>query len=223
MATSPPTPTVLIIDDHSLVGESLARALTTSGLRAHHVLVHSAADVLQQVRQHRPGLALLDLDLGRDPTGRRIDGAELVPALVPRWCVVVLSGTDNTERIGRALDAGARGALPKRAPLTAVVDAVRRGLRGKDVMHPEQRARLIAHYRTRRAEAEAVTTRLQTLTSKERDVLERLAQGRRAQEIADESMLALTTIRSHIRSVLTKLDVSSQLEAVAMLRHQRRG
>lgn len=60
--------------------------------------------------------------------------------------------------------------------------------------------------------------RLDRLTRREREILEPLARGERAAAIAQEAVVSLTTVRSHIRSILTKLEVNSHLEAAAMLR-----
>jgi DNA-binding NarL/FixJ family response regulator len=89
-------------------------------------------------------------------------------------------------------------------------------------MHPDLRHRLIEQYHRRREQARAVESRLDRLSERERAVLEHLAAGRRAQAIAEEFGVTLATTRTQIRAVLQKLNVSGQLEAVALLHDYRR-
>ena len=93
-------PSVLIVDDHELVGTSLAVALTAEGLRARRAAAVDLVGVLKEVASLPPGLALLDLDLGRDRQGRRRDGVDLVVPLIEQgWSCLVLSAA---ERAGSA-------------------------------------------------------------------------------------------------------------------------
>ena len=218
-----PDPTILIIDDHDLVATSLAMSLRSAGLRAQRHAVRSRADVLVAAATLPPGIALLDLDLGREPDGTVIDGTALIERFrTTGWRVLVLTGTSDETRIGEALAAGALAGIPKSAALPVLVTAVRRAMQGVEVMHPERRRKLIEAYLRRRDEARAIDRRLGRLTDRERAVLNCLAQGRRAQSIADEFNVSLATVRTQIRAVLGKLEVGSQLEAVSLLHdHQR--
>jgi DNA-binding NarL/FixJ family response regulator len=116
------------------------------------------------------------------------------------------------------LDAGALAWVPKNAPLPALLAAVRAAQDGRPVMAPERRDQLIAWSRRLTAERDALTTKLARLSQREREVLAMLAQGRRAQAVAEHFVVSLATVRTQIRAVLAKLEVSSQLEAVALYR-----
>ena len=217
------TTTVLIVDDHDLVAMSLALYLRSEGLLAQRHAARSRDGVLTAAATLNPGVVLLDLDLGRGPDGAVIDGTTLIAALCRTgWRVVVLSATHDEARIGKALAAGALACVPKTAALTVLTTTVRRALQGVDVMHPGRRQHLVDRYREQQAQARAMERRLASLTERERRVLDRLARGRRAQAIATEFHVALATIRTQIRAVLHKLEVTSQLEAVALLHNYRR-
>ena len=139
-----PDPTVLIIDDHELVATSLAMTLRSAGLQAQRHAVRSREGVLVATATIPPGVALLDLDLGRDPDGTPIDGITLIEGLCRSgWRVLALSGTSDEARIGKALAAGALAGIPKSAALPVLVTAVRRAAQGLEVMHPERRRQLI--------------------------------------------------------------------------------
>jgi DNA-binding NarL/FixJ family response regulator len=90
------------------------------------------------------------------------------------------------------------------------------------VTHPDRRRYFIAKYRAQQEKARVVEQRLNRLTDRERAVLERLARGQRAQSISDEFRVSLATTRTQIRSVLHKLEVNGQLEAVALINEYRR-
>lgn len=220
----PPDATVLIVDDHELVATSLALGLRAEGLAARHQEVRGAAEVLAAAGGLVPGLVLLDLDLGRDAQRRPVDGVRLVePLRAAGWRVVVLSGTTDRARIGAALAAGAVAAVPKAAPFPRLLAAVRAALAGREVMPAQRRRELVEVYERQQADHADLAERLRRLTPREREVLAHLAAGRRAQAVADTFVVSLATVRTQIRSIFTKLEVSSQIEAVALYRRAHRG
>ena len=219
-----PEPTVLIVDDHDLVGTSLAYSLSAEGLDARRAASVDVTGVLAEAATSPVGLALLDLDLGRDRSGRRFDGVDLVGPLTERgWRCIVLSSTVDRTRIGAALAAGALAAVPKQAPFPLLVGKMRAALAGLPVMSPESRQRLIESHLVRDAERRQIAEKLERLTRREREVLAELARGHRAQAVADQYVVSLATVRTQIRSVLGKLEVGSQLEAVALYRRGQTG
>lgn len=210
---------VLIVDDHELISTSLALSLAAEGLDARRAAPRSPDSVLAAARAASPALVLLDLDLGRDAAGRPIDGVRLVAPLLEAGCrVLILSGSADHARVGAALAAGAISWVPKNAPFPALLGAVRAASEGRDVMPADRRARLVDLHHRRSAEREELATKLGRLSQREREVLAALAQGKRAQAVADQFVVSLATVRTQIRAVLTKLEVRSQLEAVALYR-----
>lgn len=214
---------VLIIDDHDLVAMSLTFYLQSEGLQAQRHAVRGRDGVLTAVATLVPGVVLLDLDLGRQRAGTVIDCATLVkPLCRAGWRVIVLSASADEPRIGRALAAGAMACVPKTAGLPVLLTAIRRASHGHQAMPPERRQFLIARYLGQQAQARAVEQGLRKLSDRERAVLEELARARRPLQIAEESGVSLATVRTQIRSVLRKLGVTSQLEAVVLLNEHRR-
>ena len=216
----PASISVLIIDDHELVGTSLTLGLRSADVDAHWSGSAAAgAGILAAAGRLRPGLALLDLDLGDDAKGRPVDGIDLVAPLVAAgWRVLILSASRDQVRVGGALARGAIGWLPKNAPFPSLLRAVRDAAEGRDVMAPERRQLLIALHDRANADHRERQARIDRLTRREREVLARLVEGHRAQVVADEFVVSLATVRTQIRAILGKLEVSSQLEAVAAYR-----
>ena len=210
---------MLVVDDHELVGTSLVLGLRSEGLAAHRCRPSGHEQVLAAAAELPPGLVLLDLDLGRDPAGRRIDGLPLVEPLVAAgWRVLILSGTSDHARVGGALAAGAAGWVSKSAPFPTLLRAVRDLLAGREIMPAARRRQLVELHLARSAERRELLAKLDRLTQREREVLAQLAAGQRAQAVADHFVVSLATVRTQIRAVLTKLEVGSQLEAVALFR-----
>lgn len=211
---------VLIVDDHELVGSSLALSLRAEGEDARFFPVRSARGVTETAERISPaGLAVLDLDLGRDADGNRIDGVRLVaPMIELGWQVLVLSGSSDAGRIGAALAAGGFVWVPKNAPFPTLLAAIREARAGRSVMPPGRRQQLIDMHLARENDRRELTSKLDKLTQREREVLALLAAGKRAQTVAEHFVVSLATVRTQIRAVLTKLEVGSQLEAVALYR-----
>lgn len=210
---------VLVVDDHELVGSSLLLALRAEDENASYHRPSSVPDILQAAARCEPGLAVLDLDLGRDTDGEPVNGAAAVPGLVASgWRVLVLSGTSDGARVGAALAAGAFGWLHKNAPFPALLATIREARAGRPVMPPGRRERLIELHERRQSECRELAERLALLTPRELEVLGQLAEGRRVRAVADRYVVSTATVRTQVRAVLTKLGVGSQLEAVALFR-----
>jgi DNA-binding NarL/FixJ family response regulator len=211
----PQAGSVLIIDDHELVGTSLMLSLRSEGMPAHRC---GTADGLAGILA-AADLLPAGLDLGRDRAGRSLDGAELVAPLVGQgWRVLILSGSVDQVRIGGALDEGALAWVPKHATFPALLRSVRAAFEGRDVMEADRRQELVELHRRQTTERRELERRLGRLTQRERAVLEEIAQGHRAQAVADRFVVSLATVRTQIRAILVKLEVGSQLEAVALYR-----
>lgn len=213
--------TVLVIDDHRLVGTSLVLALRGHALDAHGATGRSVAALLDEAAALPAGLALLDLDLGRADDGSELDGVELVaPLCAAGWTVLVVTGTTDRTRIAAAVCRGAVGWVAKSAPFEQLVRTALDAAAGFPVLAPAERAELVALHR--RTVADRVPRQrdraelLARLTPRELEVLRALAEGKRARAIAEDSWVALSTVRSQIRSILTKLEVNSQLQAAAL-------
>lgn len=213
------TRTVLILDDHELVGTSLANALQRDGVQARYRPVHSEHDVHMAVDGVAPGMLMLDLDLGRDQHGRRVDTIPLIPGLrAAGWRILVLSGSSNPLRIGAALHHGGFTWVSKAASMPTLFASVREARAGRSLLAPDRREELVRRYLEWDRRQRAVRAKLDTLTRREREVLDLLASGMRVQAIAHHFVVSLPTVRTQVRAVLAKLGVGSQLEAVAMVR-----
>jgi len=145
------------------------------------------------------------------------DGVDLVQPLTELGArVLVVSGTTDRLRLAETVEKGAVGFLSKTVPFEQLLSTVLEVVAQRSVLSSAQRYELMAELRSARAARSKDLAPFKTLTPKERAVLSALAQGQRAETIAGASVVSSATVRSQIRSVLTKLGVNSQLEAVAL-------
>jgi DNA-binding NarL/FixJ family response regulator len=220
--TNDPAPnggTVLIIDDHALVSTTLAMALESRGILTHCSEASSVEAMRRATANVTPGVALVDVDLGVAPDGRMRSGVDLVPVLVDLgWQVVMLTGSARAPDVAAAIAAGAIGWLHKKAPFEALLASIVAAVAGERLLSDEERLQLVRLHYGEKAQALIRRAGFDQLTAREREVLDGLVAGKRAAAIAEESVVSLATVRTQIRSILAKLGVSSQLEAVALCR-----
>jgi len=216
---------ILIIDDYELFGCSLRKVFGTRGVDAHHLPVDDRVDLRVRVRQFRPGVAVPDLDLGQGWEEDWASGRELVEALCGAgWQVLVVSSSgSNTLGVSATVDPDATDSAPESRNFRGLLDVIS-AASASDASAPETEAETREWF-TRQASSQArereLSRRLRRLTSREREVLDLLADGHRTTKIAEHLVVSIATVRTHIRSLLAKLEVSSQLEAAAMVRKQR--
>lgn len=208
---------VALVEDHTLLAQSLVFALSAEGFDATIVRPPTTGDamsLLPTIRAARPQVVLLDLDLG--PAG---DSAPLIGPLQDAGCqVVVVTGVTQRTRWGECLARGACTVLPKSAPLDAIAATVRTVVAGGTVMAPAQRHDLVREWEASRRQHQNVDARFDRLTSREESILAALLAGQRVRNIAAEWFVAESTVRSQVKSILAKLGVTSQIAAVAMAR-----
>lgn len=209
---------VVIVDDHELFSTSLTYALRDLGIDARWIAVMHLRELAGQPVGGR-ALAVLDLDLGKDAHGRPVRGEDWVTPLIERgWTVLIVTGVEDEQACAAAITAGAVGLVRKSDPFQELLSAVRDAAEGNPVMSGPERARWVARHEARARRDGELAARLASLTASEREVLELLADGERAAEIARRLAVSLATVHTRIGSILAKLGVASQLEAVALLR-----
>lgn len=207
---------VAIIEDHALFAESLELALSLEGYDVrrtpHEVAETPMSVVLADVLRVRPRIVLLDLDLGRCGDGVRLVG----PLASAGSQVVVVTASTNRARWGEALRSGARKVHLKTQPLNEILATVRKINQGFPVLDRAERESLVQHWRDQRLQHRQAHDRLLLLTPREQQVLTHLMEGHAVREIAVLGSVSEATVRTQVKSILAKLEVSSQLAAVGL-------
>lgn len=208
---------IAIIDDHPLVAAGLQRELERSGAQVALLDPTVGAEpLLDTVSAHRPDCAVVDLGL---PFGG--GGTALIGPLVGEGIrVVVLTGETEPQPLARSSGEGAEVVLSKSEPLTDIVETILRVASGQAV-RPGQRHELAAELHRLVAERNQRQAPFADLSPREQQVLAGLMSGHGPAALAERHYVSVATIRAQIRSVLGKLGVSSQLEAVVLAHRNR--
>ena len=206
---------VLIVEDHELLAQSLVFALRAEGVQAETLRPDSTEQILKTAEELRPTVVLLDLELGGDIG----DSIELIAPLDELGAqVMMVTGVTDRVRLAECLEAGATGLINKSTPFAELVQSVQEVVELGTLIPPAQRQELLGELRRQRAADRERLAPFERLTHREQQVLGGLVEGKSAEKIAEEYFVSLATVRSQIRAILLKLDVNSQLAAVALAR-----
>lgn len=194
---------VLICDDHFMVRQGLA---TYFGLQDDFDVVGEAADgrkAVEMVRQLKPDVVLMDLMMPE------LDGLSALRELKGTGArVIILTSFLDLEKAMSCIEEGALGFLTKDIEPADLVDAIRAVHRGEPRLHPEVMKRLMV-----RTAQPHQPRRRELLTPRELDVLRALAHGLTNREIAEKLVISETTVKTHISSILSKLQLTDRTQA----------
>jgi DNA-binding NarL/FixJ family response regulator len=191
---------ILIADDHSVVREGLASLVKRKSDMTVVAEASNGREAVELWKQHRPDVILLDL---RMPELDGVGAINEIRALDENAHIVVLTTFDGDEDIYRAIKAGAKGYLLKDTAREALMECIRRVNSGETCIPPTLAAKL----------AERVSG--EALSAREIEVLQRIAAGKSNKEIGAELFISEGTVKTHVKSIFSKLDVVSRTEAVA--------
>lgn len=199
---------VLIVDDHLMIAEGLRAAL---GQVADIEVVGVANDVatgLEILRVEAVDVVLLDYIM---PTTTGLQGTRQIKREHAEAKVILLTGYRESSLARQAMEEGCDGFLRKTASVVEVAQAVRDAHAGEAVFSPQDLVMVARSMRDARAGAGSAE-----LTGREQEVLRMLTAGMSTEAMAQQLFVSSHTIRSHVRSLLLKLDAHSKLEAVAI-------
>ena len=208
---------VLVVDDDPLVRAGLAMILKdVPGI----TIVGEAADgteVVPAVDAYAPDVVLMDI---RMPKLDGLAATELLRARRDPPEVIVLTTFHADEYVLRALRAGASGFLLKDTPPTEILNAISRVAQGEPILSPVVTRQLIAHVGSTGVDARQrhAKTMLARISDREREVAVAVGRGRSNAEISEELFMSLATVKAHVSSILTKLDLNNRTQ-IALLAH----
>jgi DNA-binding NarL/FixJ family response regulator len=197
---------VLVVDDHQIVRRGLATLLIArNGMQ----VVGEAAtgeEAITKARALNPEVILMDL---RMPGMGGAEAMRILRAEMPAAYCLVLTTFSEDEHLSAALQAGARGYLYKDTSPDELFEAIRAVAKGAFHLPQEIIQKLVRTQQESKSKAQVA----HSLTKRELDVLGSLAKGMSNREIADFHFVSIATVRSHVRNLLDKLDVSNRTEA----------
>jgi DNA-binding NarL/FixJ family response regulator len=194
---------LVLIEDHQALREGLELLLSREGC----VVVGTAGDAAAGqalVERERPDVALVDIRLGED------DGIALTRTLLdadPERRIMLYTGSADEELLFSGLDSGAAGYALKEGSPRELVGALELVAEGGNYVDPRLRPALLS----RRS-----TERLPSLSNREREILDLLAQGFTGEQVAERLVLSAETIKTHIRNAMNKLEAHTRVHAIAI-------
>jgi DNA-binding NarL/FixJ family response regulator len=192
---------ILSVDDHPLLREGIAALI---GKQADMELIAEASnglEAIEQFRMHRPDVTLMDLQM---PEMSGIDALSAIRGEFPEARVIVLTSYSGDVQVSRALRSGARGYLLKDMLRKELLETIRAVHAGHKRVSSEVAAEIAEHATDG------------TLTPRETDVLRLIAAGNANKEIGSRLGLTEETIKSHVKSILGKLDANDRTHAVTI-------
>lgn len=200
---------LVIADDHPIVRAGLTALFAQE---ADLTVVAEAAtpeEAVSAARRENPDVVLMDLQFGNSASSGA-DATRRIRALDAAPYVLVLTNYDSDADILGAVEAGASGYLLKDAPPHELIAAVHAAAAGESALAPVIASRLLGRMRSPQI----------SLSSREIEVLERVAAGRSNAEIATDLTVSEPTVKSHLAHIFTKLDVTSRTSAVSAARQR---
>jgi two-component system NarL family response regulator len=192
------TASVVIADIHPLIRAGMAALIEADDGFTLLGQASDSAQTLEMCRRLQPDLVLMDLNL---PGCDGIEAINRIRAQQPSAKVVILSGHDGEDEVDRSMRAGAHAYMLKSAPLDTLMAGLHTVMSGKKYMMPELAVKL--------------ATRIQgnQLTPRERDILGHLATGMSNKVIARAAGIGVGTVKFHVKSIMSKLNVCTRTEA----------
>ncbi len=208
---------VIVVDDDALARRAIRDRLQDEGF----VVVAEASggrEGVELTAHYKPDVVVMDLVMpGIDGLAATREIAQRLPDVR----VVVLTSAQSEELAMMTLRAGASGYVGKTVGLHGLPEAVRAAHEGEALVTPQLTMRLIAELRRLREDGAGIRPVRSTLTSREWEILDLICQERSTDDIAYELVLSVETVRSHVKSILRKLGVRTQRDAIRVVAGMR--
>lgn len=201
---------ILLADDHTLVRQGLRKILEER--RDWHVVAEAkdGQAAVALALEHKPDIALIDIGM---PLLNGIEATRQIARRVPEVRVLILSMYADEAYVTQVLHAGARGYLLKDSADVDLIRAVSEVMEGKSFFSPAVARVLLDDY-VRSLADRGITDRYESLSEREREVFQLVAEGRGNKQIADLLCLSPSTVETHRAHIMEKLDVHSAAEIV---------
>jgi DNA-binding NarL/FixJ family response regulator len=215
IATVSPKTHVLLVDDHALIREGLASLLS---VQPDVEIVGKAGDggeALEMAQALQPDLILMDVSM---PVMNGLEATQRIREVLPECKIVMLTESDDEDRLFEAVQNGAMGYVNKNTATETLVPMLRRVMRGEAALSGTMAVRILDAFRELAEQAAScpLEEEVPALTAREREVLHHVAEGLMDREIADQLTISLSTVKTHVRNILSKLHASSRHQAALL-------
>ncbi len=197
---------LILVEDHDEFRNSMS-FLLNSNPDLFCTAFSKAEEALPYIKSSCPDVVIMDINL---PGMSGIECTQQIRNACVKTQVMMCTVHEDDEKIFDALKAGASGYMLKRASINEIFDAILQVYHGGSPMSPSIARRVVASFQPDTKKTELVAS----LSARENEILDHLAQGFRIKEIADQLFVSINTVRTHIRHIYEKLQVQSRVEAL---------
>jgi len=202
--------TLLLVDDHRMVRESLKRAYLERGFDV-VADVGTGEEAVSMCVQHEPQLVVADIAM---PGMDGFDVCEQISNRCPNTRVIILTMHGDEDSLARAIRAGASGFLLKDCSIDELMTATRLAAAGETVIAPQLKPHLLAQVRRPTGNVATAETNTHRITPRETEVLQMIADGHSTPEVAERLFISQKTVKNHLASIYQKLDARDRTQAV---------
>lgn len=195
---------IILVEDHSDFRESLS-FLLNSNEKFSCKSYGNAEDALEQLDEHLPDVIIMDINL---PGISGIECARRIKQEYPSVQILICTVNEDDEKIFQALQAGASGYLLKRSAIDEIFSSINDICNGGSPMTPVIARKVVSSFMQYQKAPDTL------LSARENEILDLMAEGKRIKEIASSVYVSVNTVRTHIRHIYEKLQVSSRVEAL---------
>lgn len=207
---------IAVVDDHPLFREGVTSILTRNGRNKLVAIGGSATDALEIAKTYLPDILLLDIKM----PGGGLEAVREIATAYPAVKVVMLTSSEDEADISTALAAGARGYILKGIGSSELLSTIEAVAGGETYVSPNLAARVLVQMR-RKLDTGHGTQDACTLTHREEEILDQVAEGQTNKEIARHFEISEKTVKHYMTNIMQKLHVRNRVEA-ALLARQRR-
>src|SRR5690606_19039616 len=202
---------VCVVDDNRDLRNALEEIIDMSEGFECVGTIGTAHDAITQIPLLAPDVVLMDINLGSDETG--IDCVKALKHQVPSTNFMMCTVYEENEKIFQALTAGASGYILKKTAPPQMLEAIRELYQGGAPMSSQIARKVVAAFQNKPASTDG-TENLESLSNREKEILEQLSKGLMYKEIAAALFISPETVRKHVYHIYEKLHVTNRIEAV---------
>ena len=198
---------IILVDDHKIIRDGLRSLLAKETDMAVVAEAENGRDAVKLSRKLNPDIVVMDINM---PDLNGVDAATLIMEESPDVKIIALSIHSTRRYVTRMLKAGASGYLVKHCAYEELANAIRSVANNKPYLSSQILDTVLSDYTSSVSSSEIST--LSTLTSREREVLQLVAEGMKSEEIANRLFVSVKTVSSHRRAIMQKLNLHSVAE-----------
>ena len=207
---------VAVVDDHPLFREGVSSIFSRSERHSIVALGGNADDAVNIAREYMPDVMLIDIKM----PGGGLDAVRQISEICPAVKVVMLTSSEQEDDVSRGLSLGARGYVLKGIGARELIDTVSQIVNGGTYVSPQLAAQILINAKQPKAASKSDSA-VSTLTRREEQILEQVADGLTNKEIARDLEISEKTVKHYMTNIMQKLQVRNRVEAALICRSRK--